>query len=138
MPSNCHFLITKTVSFSTSFYLKVFLRKCTTHLDLKGQFDFIFCNNTTIQEINRSFLNHDYTTDILTFELGTLANPHSELYLSVEQIRSQSLDYNMTFEDELKFTIIHGFLHIKGYDDDTPKKRKQMHALQTAILQTVS
>ncbi len=86
----------------------------------------ILCEDEFLLEINRNFLNHDYYTDIITFD-NTIKNVISgELYISFERIRENALDFSETFENELKRVIIHGILHLLGYGDEDVEEKKVM------------
>lgn len=86
-----------------------------------------FCDNKTIRDYNTRFLSHDYNTDIITFfdydETNIL---YGELLISVEQVKVNAKDYQTTFNKELKRVIIHGVLHLCGYDDKKKSDKLKM------------
>jgi rRNA maturation RNase YbeY len=86
-----------------------------------------FCDNKTIRDYNTRFLSHDYNTDIITFfdydETNIL---YGELLISVEQVKENAKDYQTTFNKELKRVIIHGVLHLCGYDDKKKSDKLKM------------
>lgn len=86
-----------------------------------------FCDNKTIREYNSRFLSHDYDTDIITFfdydETNIL---YGELLISVEKVKENAKDYKTTFNKELKRVIIHGVLHLCGYDDKKKSDKLKM------------
>ncbi len=87
----------------------------------------IFCDNKTIREYNNKFLSHDYNTDIITFfDYDETNIMHGELLISVEQVKENAKDYKTTFNKELKRVIIHGALHLCGYDDKTKTDKNKM------------
>ncbi|MBP9095937.1 MAG: rRNA maturation RNase YbeY [Ignavibacteria bacterium] len=87
----------------------------------------IFCDNKTIREHNNKFLSHDYNTDIITFfDYDETNIMYGELLISVEQVELNAKDYNTTFNKELKRVIIHGVLHLCGYDDKTKTAKNKM------------
>ena len=87
----------------------------------------IFCDNKTIREHNNKFLSHDYNTDIITFfDFDETNIMYGELLISVEQVKLNAKDYNTTFNKELKRVIIHGVLHLCGYDDKTKTAKNKM------------
>lgn len=87
----------------------------------------IFCDNDTIRDYNNKFLSHDYNTDIITFfDYDETNIMHGELLISVEQVKINAKDYETTFNKELKRVIIHGVLHLCGYNDKTKSDKNKM------------
>ncbi len=87
----------------------------------------IFCDNRTIREYNNKFLSHDYNTDIITFfDYDETNIMHGELLISVDQVKINAKDYKATFNKELKRVIIHGVLHLCGYDDKAKTAKNKM------------
>jgi probable rRNA maturation factor len=81
-----------------------------------ARIDFIFCSDEFLLEVNRAHLDHDFYTDILTFPLNS--NPIiAEIYISVDRTMENATSYSKSFEDELQRVMIHGILHLCGYDD---------------------
>lgn len=88
---------------------------------------FIFCSDVYVKKINKEFLKHDYYTDVITFlfsEQGCAIK--GEIYLSVDRIKENAKVYNVLYQNELLRVMIHGCLHLCGYDDDTVVCRLQM------------
>lgn len=87
----------------------------------------IFCDNKTIRDYNTRFLSHDYDTDIITFfDTDETNNLFGELLISIEKVKENSKYYNTTFNKELKRVIIHGVLHLCGYDDKKKSDKLKM------------
>jgi rRNA maturation RNase YbeY len=87
----------------------------------------VFCDNETIRDYNNKFLSHDYNTDIITFfDYNETNIMYGELLISVDQVKLNAKDYNTTFKKELKRVIIHGVLHLCGYDDKTKTAKNKM------------
>jgi len=87
----------------------------------------IFCTDDQLLEINRQFLNHDYYTDIITFNLSAKREPvNAELYLSIDRIKDNAQSANTTFKRELHRVIFHGVLHLCGYNDKSSQQIKKM------------
>lgn len=81
-----------------------------------NRLDFVFCSDEFLLEINRNHLAHDYYTDIITFPLND--NPLlAEIYISIDRVTENAAGLIISFEDELHRVIIHGVLHLCGYDD---------------------
>lgn len=97
--------------------------------------DYIFCVDAYLIELNRAYLNHDTFTDILTFTLSPAGEAiTSEIYISVERVRENAGKYGVSFETELHRVMIHGLLHLCGYEDGTPKQKKQMRSKEDYYL----
>ena len=81
-----------------------------------SRLDFVFCTDPFLLEINRTHLDHDYFTDIITFPLND--DPLiAEIYISIDRVKENASTLGIPFEEELKRVIIHGVLHLCGYDD---------------------
>ena len=87
-----------------------------------GFINYIFCTDKKILEINRHFLKHNFYTDIITFDLSEGGSIQAEIYISVDRIRENSRIFRSSFKKELFRIIIHGALHLCGYND---KKKKE-------------
>jgi len=91
--------------------------------DLK-RLDYVFCSDNYLLEINKQFLNHNYFTDIITFDLSEKKGPViGEIYLSVDRVKLNAVDYDTSMKKELLRVIFHGALHLCGYKD---KKKADM------------
>lgn len=93
-----------------------------------------FVSQETIQKVNNEFLSHDCTTDIITFDYSNERNIlDGEIIISLKDAKENSKKYQVTFDNELLRLIIHGILHLLGYDDITIQKRKEMKKVEDAI-----
>jgi probable rRNA maturation factor len=88
--------------------------------------NYIFCSDKRILEINRQFLNHDYYTDIITFDLSESAQITAEIYISLDRVRDNAKTQATTLQSELHRVIFHGALHLCGYRDKTKAEIKVM------------
>lgn len=79
--------------------------------------DFIFCSDEFLLNINKTFLQHDYYTDVITFDLTESELIVGEIYISIETVKSNAVIHNSTFKDELLRVMFHGCLHLCGYND---------------------
>lgn len=96
---------------------------------------YIFCTDEFLLDINRSFLQHDYFTDIITFDLGEKKGDLcSEIYISIPRVKENAKTYGVPFYEELHRVMAHGILHLCGFKDKTPKQEKQMHEAENAAL----
>ena len=82
-----------------------------------GEVNYIFCNDEYLHKINLEFLKHDTLTDIITFDNSVGKMIYSDIFISVERVEDNAIDFKVTFEEELKRVIIHGILHLCGYKD---------------------
>lgn len=91
-----------------------------------GDINVIFCSDRYILDVNVKYLGHDYFTDIITFDYceGTVLS--GDLFISVDSVRENAIYYGTEFEDELNRVLIHGVLHLIGYDDHTEEQIAQM------------
>ncbi len=100
-----------------------------------GSFEFTFVDNERILQINQDYLQHDYATDIITFNLGTRDAIMADVYISIEQAQIQAQDLGHSLVDELKTLIIHGILHLLDYQDDSELERERMFAKQSEVFE---
>ena len=89
---------------------------------------YVFCSDDYLLEINRAQLNHDFYTDIITFDLReTFQEPQDcEVYISLDRVTENAATFNCTFAEELKRVMAHGLLHISGLNDSTEEEKKMM------------
>lgn len=86
--------------------------------------------------MNQDFLQHDYYTDIITFDYSEDKKISGDLIISIDRVRENAKQLNLTFEDELSRVMIHGVLHLLGFGDKTAKEEKKMRSLEhSALLQ---
>lgn len=79
--------------------------------------DYIFCSDDSLLRINIDFLQHDFYTDIITFDLSDSKAKRGEIYISVDRIKENALSHKTTFRKEIARVIFHGALHLCGYKD---------------------
>ena len=100
-----------------------------------GQISVIFCSDPYLLEINRKYLGHDYYTDIITFDYSEGDTISGDLFISVDTVRSNAEYYSADFKDELDRVIVHGVLHLIGYDDHTDEQTAEMRARENHYLE---
>ena len=106
-----------------------------------GDINYIFCSDSYLLEINRKFLGHDYFTDIITFDNSEdyllekgREGVSADIYISIDTVKANGSDYNEGFERELHRVIVHGLLHLIGYDDTDPSLQYEMHQAEDDAL----
>ena len=92
----------------------------------EGEINYIFCDDDYLLKINLEYLNHDTLTDIISFDYSVGNELNGDIFISVERVKDNANDFNVSFEDELKRVIVHGVLHYCGYKDKTEKDEQLM------------
>ena len=105
--------------------------------DLNFGIDSLFINfisSQDIQQINRDYLKHDITTDIITFNYsGSNFKLDGEIFISLDDAKKNAKKNNVSFNTELTRLVIHGILHLKGYDDIKPADKKKMKSIENNL-----
>lgn len=104
------------------------------HQKKLGNVSYIFCSNQYILELNQQYLNHNYFTDIITFDYCSDNKVEGDIFISVDTVLDNSHRFKTNFNDELLRVIIHGVLHLVGFSDKTAKQQKQMRVLEDEAL----
>lgn len=100
-----------------------------------GELNYIFCNDEKILAVNREFLQHDYYTDVITFDYSTRTRVNGDIYISLDTVATNAQQVGAPFLHELHRIIIHGLLHLTGQADKTPETKAQMTAKEEDALQ---
>ena len=103
-----------------------------------GDVNYIFCNDEKILAVNREFLQHDYFTDVITFDYTTRTRVNGDIYISLDTVATNAEQVGTTFLHELHRIIIHGLLHLTGQADKTPETKAQMTAKEEDALAKIS
>ncbi|MDR2384175.1 MAG: rRNA maturation RNase YbeY [Tannerella sp.] len=82
-----------------------------------GEIAYIFCSDDRILEMNKQYLNHDYYTDVITFDYGEMDTISGDIFISMDTVASNAKKFNTTSENELYRVVIHGILHLCGFND---------------------
>lgn len=91
-----------------------------------GDISFIFCSDNYLLEVNKQYLNHDYFTDIITFDYVENDIISGDIFISCDRVKENATAFEKTFENELSRIIIHGVLHLLGYKDKVKKDKLMM------------
>lgn len=100
-----------------------------------GEVGYLFCDDEKILEVNREYLQHDYYTDIITFDYDEDNVINGDLVISLDTIRTNAELFNKTYDEELYRVIIHGILHLCGINDKGPGEREIMEAAENKALE---
>ncbi len=99
-----------------------------------GEIAYIFCSDEKILEVNRQYLQHDYYTDIITFDYTKGNRIAGDLFISLDTVRTNAEKFGTSYENELYRVIIHGILHLCGINDKGPGEREIMEAAEDRAL----
>lgn len=103
-----------------------------------GDLNIIFCSDEKLLDINRQFLGHNYYTDIITFDYCTEDTIEGELYISIDTVKANAVEYKQLFLDELHRVIIHGVLHLCRFDDHSNKQKHIMREKENEALELLN
>ncbi|TDS18612.1 rRNA maturation RNase YbeY [Maribacter caenipelagi] len=92
------------------------------------ELNYIFCSDDYLLKINQDYLQHDYLTDIITFDYVSGKNVSGDLYISIDRVKENAEEFNVSFDNELKRVMIHGVLHLMGYSDKSDTATAEMRA----------
>jgi rRNA maturation RNase YbeY len=125
------------VSFEHSSILDWYSKVANQEEKVLGDLTIIFCSDDYLLEVNREHLNHDYYTDIITFDYSVFPIVSGDLFISVDRVNENATDFNVSFEHELHRVIIHGFLHLCGYFDKTNEDELLMRSKENQALSLI-
>ena len=100
-----------------------------------GEINYIFCDDEYLHKINVEYLDHDTLTDIISFDYTVGNVLQGDIFVSVERVRDNANDFNVSFEEELKRVLSHGVLHYCGYKDKSPKDEALMRSKEEEKMQ---
>ena len=92
----------------------------------EGDINYIFCDDEYLLNLNEQYLDHDTLTDIISFDYTVGNELHGDIFISIERVRENAQDFNVTFDEELKRVLAHGILHYCGFKDKSEEDEKLM------------
>ena len=99
------------------------------------ELNYIFCSDEYLLQINKDFLDHDYYTDIITFDNSEVKGKiEGDIFVSIDRVRDNAKQQQTSLKDELHRVLAHGLLHLTGYKDKSKKERAGMHAKEDSSL----
>ncbi len=128
------FLVTEIPGFDSEFFILSINSLITQENFESGDITIIFCNDNYLLEVNKTHLNHDYFTDIITFDYTMNGIISGDLFISVDRIRENALIYSVGFNVELSRVIFHGILHLCGYKDKSDEDQLLMREKENFYL----
>lgn len=103
-----------------------------------NEISIIFVDDEFLRKLHKDYLNDDSYTDVMSFNLSEDEQIDGEIYISLDRAQHYATKFGVTFGSEVTRLIIHGILHLKGYDDATEDQKKEMHDLENAYLEKYS
>ena len=99
-----------------------------------GEINYVFCDDNYLHKLNVEFLNHDTLTDIISFDntVGKLVS--GDIFISIERVKENAIDFNVSYEEELHRVMIHGILHYLGFKDKLEEEKKSMRNAENKAL----
>lgn len=102
-----------------------------------GELSFIFCSDEYIKKINIKYLTHHFFTDVITFDYSKEKLLFGDVYISIERVKENSKTYKTSFNEEMFRVIIHGVLHLCGFDDKTKEEKSLMRSKENDFLSSI-
>lgn len=139
MISTIHFFFPGNIHLTERIKLKLFIRNIFKKEGKKlKSITFIFCTDEYLLKLNQTFLNHNYYTDVITFNLSSSELIEGEIYISVDRIRDNSKKLDIKFQLELLRVMFHGVLHLCGYTDKKIAEKQKMEKMENKYLYNYS
>ena len=133
---NIFFEDTEILDLDPEFFVSWIDKLCKNEGAILGELSLIFCSDDYLLKVNQEYLEHDYYTDIITFDYSedTVAG---DLFISIDRVRENGIDLDIPFNEELNRVVAHGTLHLLGYKDKTESETKQMREKEAMALSLI-
>ena len=102
-----------------------------------GELSFIFCSDEYLKKINFKYLNHDFFTDVITFDYSKEKLLFGDIYISTDRVKENAKIYSSYFNEELFRVIIHGVLHLCGFNDKTEEEKNLIRSKENEFLSSI-
>ncbi len=100
-----------------------------------GSINYVFCDNEYLLEINKKYLNHYYFTDVITFDYNQKEFIAGDIFISIDMVRENSMNYKVDFIEELLRVMVHGILHLLGFGDKNRSEKNKMRQMENKWLE---
>lgn len=119
---------------NSEFLFAWFTQVCKLEKKTLGEISIVFCSDEYLLEMNREHLNHDYYTDIITFDYSIEDEVSGDLFVSIDRVADNAQELSNAFTDELNRVCVHGLLHLCGYKDKSPEDELLMRSKEDEML----
>lgn len=131
---NIHFEDTEILDLDPEFFVLWLSKVCQKEGFDLVELNLIFCSDRYLHAMNRKHLNHDYYTDIITFDYVEDKNVMGDLFISVDRVLENAQERELTFKEELDRVVVHGLLHLLGYKDKSKEEKVEMRGKENEYL----
>ncbi|RAP35832.1 rRNA maturation RNase YbeY [Candidatus Marinamargulisbacteria bacterium SCGC AAA071-K20] len=127
--------ISNETTYTFNFDVDSFFKRILCLKDInEGIYDINFVSTKTMKTVNKTHLDRDYLTDVITFNLGSIQSPIGDIYISPEKADENSKEFKNSLNDEIKLLLVHGILHLLDYKDYSEEEKKEMDKEQERLL----
>ena len=132
-----HYENTEILDLDPEFFVSWLSQVATMEKKILGELNLIFCSDDYLLEINKEYLDHDYYTDIITFDYTQGEVLSGDLFISIDRVKDNAKSFEAETKEEILRVVVHGFLHLAGYEDKTENKEKEMRLKEDTYLKIV-
>lgn len=127
---------TEILDLSPEFFVSWLNKLCSIHNESLGDLSLIFCSDEYLLEVNKEYLNHDYYTDIITFNYND-GDISGDLFVSIDRVRENAQTIGVSFDNELHRVVAHGVLHLLGFNDKSEEESLEMRMQESVALELI-